>query len=130
MARITIVDDDVEVAENMAGLLRQNGHEVAVLHTTQDAAQKVAQNKPSLAILDVMFPDNPAGGFDLARQIRRAKATRSLPIMLLTAVNQQFPMNFSAKDIDQEWMPVQDFMEKPIDTKVFLDKVNRLLKPR
>jgi two-component system, OmpR family, response regulator RstA len=130
MARIMIIDDDTELADNTATLIRRQGHEVSVLYTTEDALRKVTGDKPDLVILDVMFPENIVAGFDLARQIRRAKATQDLPIILLTSVNQQFPMDFSAEDIDPAWMPVQDFVEKPVKLAVLLDKVNGLLKKR
>lgn len=130
MARIMIIDDDVELTDNTAANLRQEGHEVSTLYATEDAVKKVTEAKPDLVILDVMFPDNPAAGFDLARQIRRTKPIKHLPILLLTGVNQQFPMDFSAEDIDPDWMPVQDFMEKPVKMPVLLGKVNRLLKKR
>ena len=77
-----------------------------------------------------MFPDNPVAGFDLARLIRRMPAIENLPIIMLTGINQDFPMDFSAQDIDPDWMPVQDFMEKPVQMPALLDKVNNLLKKR
>ena len=128
MARIMIIDDDIELADNTALLMRQNGHEVITLYTTGDALRRIAEDQPELVILDVMFPDNPVAGFDLARQIRRTKAIKDLPIILLTGINQEFPMDFSAHDIDPDWMPVQDFMEKPVKMSALLDKVNRLMK--
>ncbi len=130
MARIMIVDDDVELADNTASLMRAKGHEVSTLHSTDNALQKIADNKPDLVILDVMFPDNPVAGFDLARQIRRMPAIENLPIIMLTGINQDFPMDFSAQDIDPDWMPVQDFMEKPVQLPALLEKVNNLLKQR
>ncbi|MEI6150067.1 MAG: response regulator [bacterium] len=130
MARITLIDDDVELADNTAALIRQEGYQVTVLNTTENAVRKLIEDMPDFVILDVMFPDNPVAGFDLARQIRRTKATRELPIILLTGLNQQFPMDFSAKDIDPDWMPVQDFVEKPVKIPVLMEKMNRLLKKR
>jgi hypothetical protein len=53
---------------------------------------------PDALILDVMFPENPSGGFELARSIR--KKWGEIPVLMLTAVNQQFPLGFSGKDID------------------------------
>ncbi len=130
MARIMIVDDDVELADNTASLMRKEGHAVSTLNSTDNALQKIADNKPDLVILDVMFPDNPVAGFDLARLIRRMPAIENLPIIMLTGINQDFPMDFSAQDIDPDWMPVQDFMEKPVQMPALLDKVNNLLKKR
>ncbi|OGV65824.1 MAG: hypothetical protein A2498_09795 [Lentisphaerae bacterium RIFOXYC12_FULL_60_16] len=128
MARIMLVDDDVELADNMAAVLRDQGHEVSILTSAQDAVLKVAEQKPDLVILDVMFPDNPVAGFDVARQIRRTKGIRDLPIIMLTGINQEFPMDFSGKDIDSEWLPVQEFMEKPVKLPVLIKTIKRLLK--
>ena len=128
MNRIMIIDDDRELADNTAALLRKHGYEVSTLYATTDAVRKVTDDKPDLVLLDVMFPDNPVAGFDLARQIRRTKAIKDLPIILLTGINQEFPMDFSGKDIDADWMPVQDFMEKPVKMPALLETMSRLLK--
>jgi DNA-binding response OmpR family regulator len=72
-----------------------------------------------------MFPEDPSGGFKLARELRRRH--EGLPILLLTAVNQKFPLGFSSKDIDAAWLPVTGFVEKPVEFPVLLDKVHELL---
>ena len=128
MARIMVVDDDVELASNTAALLRQQGHEVSMQHTTTDAVGKISKCKPDILILDVMFPDNPIGGFDLARQIRNDPALKDLPIILLTGINQEFPIDFNAEDVDPDWMPVQAFIEKPVKIPALLKVMNGLLK--
>lgn len=128
MARLMIIDDDIELADNNAILLRHHGHEVTTLYSTKDAVRKIVASKPDLLILDVMFPDNPVGGFDLAREIRNTSAINGLPVLLLTGINQEFPMDFSGGDIDKEWMPVQDFLEKPVKITPLLNMIKRLLK--
>ena len=127
MAKIVIVDDDMELAENLAIQLKSKGYEVQALSDVQGTADRIAEESPDVAILDVMFPDNPAGGFDLARSIRGKAGIEKLPIILLTGVNQHFPMDFSSEDIDPEWMPVQDFMEKPVDLPVLIEKIEAML---
>lgn len=128
MARIMLIDDDKELADNTATLVRNAGYEVTVEYTTQNAVRRLTEEKPDLVILDVMFPDNPVAGFDLARVIRRTKGIRETPIILLTGINQEFPMDFSGDDIDSDWMPVQAFMEKPVKMKALLGKMSELLK--
>ena len=130
MANIQIIDDDEELAENIALVLKNEGHSVDILTDTENAVEKLIQNTPDLLILDVMFPENPAGGFDLAKKLRETQETKDLPVILLTAVNQEFPMDFSAKDIDKDWMPVQDFIEKPVDMPQLITKISNLLQPR
>ena len=127
MAHIRIIDDDVEVAETLSVVLKREGHDVRIKDTTEGALKTLVAEKPDLLILDVMFPENPAGGFDLAREIRRNSEIADLPVILLTSINQEFPMDFSNKDIDPEWMPVQEFVEKPFDIPDIIAKVEKLL---
>jgi CheY-like chemotaxis protein len=128
MAKIEIIDDDLELAEDLAMILRNAGHRVSVRDDTEGAIGDLSAARPDLLILDVMFPENPAGGFDLAREIRSTPEISDLPVILLTSINQEFPMDFSSRDIDPEWMPVQAFVEKPVSADVLLEKVDRFLK--
>jgi CheY-like chemotaxis protein len=125
--RILIIDDDVETAENNAAILRRAGHDTSVYHSTTDALDVLQRDPPDLLILDVMFPENPMGGMDLARLVRRTRAIKRLPILLLSAVNRDFPANISEKDIDPEWLPVQAFAEKPLPPARLLTIVQELL---
>jgi len=127
MASIKIIDDDVELAENLSLILEKQGYAVSTLDRTEGAVEDLVQNKPDLLILDIMFPENVSAGFDLARKIRQAREIKDLPVILLTEVNQKFPTDFSSADIDPDWMPVQDFVEKPVDIESLLKKVRNLL---
>ncbi len=127
MAKIVIVDDDVDCAKNTAAVLNAKGHETTLVHTMDTAIQTIIDKKPDLLILDVMFPDNPVAGFDLAREVRLHSEIKNLPILLLSGVNQEFPMGFSDSDIDTDWMPVQHFIEKPFKNSDFLKSVAKLL---
>jgi DNA-binding response OmpR family regulator len=127
VAKIKIIDDDVEQTENVAECLRAEGHDVATMDDTEGAIEALVADKPNLLVLDVMFPENPSGGFDLARKIRSTREISDLPIILLTSVNQLFPMDFSSDDIDPDWMPVQEFMEKPVDPNKLVQNIAKLL---
>jgi CheY-like chemotaxis protein len=125
MAYLLIVDDDPEFASSVATVCQADGHDVATVHTPADALASVAQRRPDGILLDVMFPEDPTAGFQVAREVRR-KFGR-IPILLLTAVNQEFPLGFSHKDYDANWLPVAEFVEKPVDFAVLREKVSRLL---
>lgn len=130
MARIVIVDDDVECGQNTSAILTAKGYETTVFNTMDNVIASLIENKPDLLILDVMFPDNPVAGFDLAREVRRHRPISNIPILLLSSVNKEFPMGFSAGDIDSDWMPVQDFLDKPVKAAALLQAVTKLLAKR
>lgn len=125
MSYLLIVDDDPDFASSVATVCQSLGHEVAMLHTVREVLPSIESRRPDGVLLDVMFPEDSAAGFNLAREIHRR--CNNLPILMLTAVNQQFPLGFSNKDIDSKWLPVADFIEKPVDFAVLREKVTRLL---
>ncbi|MFQ6098484.1 MAG: response regulator transcription factor [Armatimonadota bacterium] len=128
MAYLMIVDDDDEFANAAAEVLRDAGHEVRVELKTHDAVQSMAQRRPDLVILDVMFPESGSAGFELARTMRHEdEKLRGIPVLMLTAVNQTVPLPFSSRDIDDRWLPVTDFLEKPVDLDALENKVSALL---
>jgi len=129
MAKIHIVDDDEEFSSNLAAVLEKHGHSVTASSDHRGVLQHLVDNVPDLLILDVMFPDNPVAGFDLARRVRRSRAHRKLPIILLTGVNQEFPASLTAKDIDKDWMPVQDFIEKTVQPAILIERIRKMLGP-
>ena len=128
MAYILIVDDDREFADPAALVLRHAGHEVSMELTVDDGLASMNLRLPDLLILDVMFPENTSAGFELAREMRHDHAKlKNVPILMLTAVNERFPLGLSDRDIDKEWLPVSSFLEKPVDLKRLIQEVETLL---
>lgn len=128
MAYLLMVDDDNDFALAAATVLRGAGHEVAIEADVKAAVASMEQRLPDLVILDVMFPEDPAAGFALARRMRHfSEKLKDVPVLMLTAVNASFPLGFSTRDIDATWMPVSDFLEKPIDLSALPAKVVSLL---
>ncbi len=127
MIKIKLVDDDPEITENVMAVLKAEGFYVETSNELKDAINFLRDGVPDLIILDVMFPGNPAGGLDLAREVRTHEELSKIPVILFTNINQELPMGFSQDDIDDEWMPVQAFMEKPVNPGKLIDKIKMLL---
>ena len=123
-----IVDDDEDFASTTATVLRKEGYDVQVELDIDSAVKSMESKPPDLAILDVMFPEDASAGFELARTMRHESGKlKNIPILMLTAINTKFPLGFGSKDIDEDWMPITEFMEKPVDFDVLREKVAKLL---
>ncbi len=131
MAYVLVIDDDEDFASAAAKALSDAGHKVNIELSTDAGQRAIETNVPDLIVLDVMFPEDSTAGFTLARALRGAKEerVRRVPILMLTAVNAKFPLGFTARDIDDSWMPVTDFLEKPVDLDQLVERVAHVLSP-
>ena len=129
MARILIVDDDLDIIDSLRMVLEANNHEVSVKTDTDNLVERVAEIRPDLIILDIIFPENPNAGFTAARELHKNDDVKDIPVLLLSAVNQLSKMSFSFSDSDisEDFMPVNAFIEKPVEPAALLSKVNELL---
>ena len=127
MANIMVIDDDVDLTAATKLALDANGHDVRVELDIAGAKEAMLEDVPDLVILDVMFPEDSAAGFSLARDMHSDEKLASVPILMLTAINTEIPLGFSADDIDDTWMPVSSFLEKPVDFATLLAKVDEML---
>ena len=129
MKKIYIIDDDRNIVEAMSIVLKAHGYEVGCQYNEEKVIENLIARKPDLVILDVIFPQNPSAGFDIARQIKDNPATASIPIIMLSAINEKgvYAGTFSNNDRDDTWLPVDQFIEKPIQNNQLLQKIKTVL---
>ena len=129
MSKIYIIDDDRNIVESMSIVLKKNGYEVASQYTEENVVNNLLNSKPDMVILDVMFPQNVSAGFDIAREIKNDKRVSHIPIIMLSAINEKgvYSGTFSNTDRDDSWLPVDEFVEKPIKPDQLLEKVKSIL---
>ena len=130
--KIYIIDDDRNIVEAMSMVLQAHGYEVAAQYDEDNVVENLISHKPALVILDVIFPQNPSAGFDIARQIKNNPATASIPIIMLSAINEKgvYAGTFSNNDRDDAWLPVEEFIEKPIKNNQLLQKVKAVIEKK
>jgi DNA-binding response OmpR family regulator len=125
MQKILIIDDDKDFQDAVRLVLEDHGFDVASAYGPEEGTEKIQSEKPDLVILDVLMPTNYEG-FDVARKIREELKMKELPILLLTAVHSEkkVPYRFAPHE---EYLPVDYFMDKPVEPNVLVEKVNELL---
>ena len=130
MKKVYIIDDDRNIVESMSIVLKAHGYGVDAQYDEKAVVENLVAKKPDVVILDVMFPENESAGFDIAREIRKDQRTAGLPILMLSAINEKgvYAGTFSNKDRDEAWLPVDQFIEKPIRPDQLLEKVEAALK--
>ena len=119
--KILLVDDEKDFVDIITAVLEKGGYEVVAAYDSAGARKQAARERPSLVILDVMM-ESPTAGFEVARWLRSEEQLKTIPVIMLTAVNQKFPFNFDKDDI---WLPVDVFLEKPVKPEQLLAEVKK-----
>ncbi len=129
--KILIIEDDLDMVEALEVVLKSADYAVIRALDTGEGLLKMKEEKPDLVILDVMFgQDKGTDGFTLANKMRLDKELAHIPVLMLTAVNLEYSgFNFSP-DTDMEFLPVDDFIDKPAKPEDLLSKVEKLLKQK
>ena len=127
--KVLVVDDDPDTVEVIRLTLESAGYEVISAADGAAGLKRVVEDRPDLIILDVMM-DTTTAGFQFSLQLRSPDpdspyaAYRHIPIMMLTAIHTTTPLRFGP---DSDYLPVDDFVEKPISPEALLAKVAKLL---
>jgi signal transduction histidine kinase/CheY-like chemotaxis protein len=83
--RILVVDDEAANREWLKRILEPAGFGVILARGGREAIELAKSRKPDLVMLDLMMPE--VTGFDVVEALRADEATKSTPIMVLTAKN-------------------------------------------
>jgi DNA-binding response OmpR family regulator len=129
MKKVYIIDDDRDMVDSMTIILTKNNYEVVAQYDDENIEAKVREHRPDLIILDVMFPEDSSAGFSIARRLKDDAELARIPIIMLSAINEQgiYLGRFTNRDIDEAWLPVNVFVEKPISAKALVEKVGALI---
>jgi two-component system alkaline phosphatase synthesis response regulator PhoP len=129
MAKILIIDDDPDIVTSVKLSLESAGHQVIAASGGEEGLQKIQHDRPDLIILDVMM-ETKTEGFQLALKLRNPDPSsdlypfKNIPILMLTAIHSTTPLRFEP-DID--YLPVELFVDKPIDPDDLIKKVGWIL---
>jgi len=118
MARILVVEDEIEMALGLKDNFEYDGHEVFIAHDGEDGLQKALTESPQLIILDVMLPKK--SGFDVCKELRmRGMKT---PVIMLTARGQEIDKVLGLE------LGADDYITKPFSVRELLARVKAVLR--
>ncbi len=114
-------------------LLEHQGYEVLTAADATSAFDMARSQKPNLIVLDIMMPSGTEG-FHFVWKLRREEdaACREVPIIVVSAVHETFPLRLYPDQSDgvygpYEYLPVQAFLDKPVEPARLTAEVERLL---
>jgi len=121
-AKIYVVDDDPDVLLVVKALLEEFGAIVETSTSSTEALNAIVENKPDLAILDLMMPE--MDGLDLCRLLRKESDLSALKIVIFSGKSyehdQQRALEFGA----------DGYLTKPLITEEFVRRIKDILEER
>jgi len=117
---LLVVDDEPEINKLVARIFEKRGYRVATALDGAEALAAVKRQRPDLIMLDLNLPK--IDGWEVCRQLKSDPATRSIPIIMLTAAH----ANVDDAQIGLG-LGADEYVAKPFVRAVLLHNVERLL---
>lgn len=119
-AKVLIVDDEIHVRKLLTTLLQSKGYVTLTAGSGEEALTMTEQQPPDLILLDIMMPG--MDGYEVARKLKAGKTTCNIPIIMLSALNDQSAL-LSGLEAGAE-----DFLNKPVESAELWLRVRNLLR--
>ncbi len=121
-SRILVVEDDIMQRLLLCSILKTQGYDVFEAEDGQHALEQINEITPDLIISDILMPR--MDGFELCRTIHANPATRTIPIILVTALDTKEDI---LKGIDAG---ANEFLTKPIEPRELSLRVRNAIRSR
>ncbi len=123
---ILVIDDDPDFVRITRTILETKQYKVSCAYNAQEGFAKLEEDIPDAIILDIMMGKG-AEGFIFARKMRKDQRFARIPILMLTSMREQTGFDFPGERIHPKFLPVDEYIEKPIEPHVLLEKIEQLL---
>jgi two-component system alkaline phosphatase synthesis response regulator PhoP len=116
--KILLVDDNEDLLKITQIILKAQGYNIFLATTIEEAARKIRIHQPALLLLDVSVCEKEDGRL-YCQRLKKEAATKDIRIILM-----------SGNEYDgHEWNGADDFLQKPFDYTILVDKVALQLAP-
>jgi len=126
--KILLIDDDPDVHSVVKKILEPKSYEVMSAYDGDEGLRKVVEERPDLIILDVIMPGKH--GFDVCHELKTDEKYHffsNIPVLMLTV----YPEDREKAHLsirEGMMMEAEDYLQKPIDPKELVKRVEDLLK--
>jgi CheY-like chemotaxis protein len=120
---VLLVDDDPDLLEQSRQIVEREFN-VDLANSGKEALEKLGKKNYDCIIMDVMM-QNLSDGLDTAKKIKSNAATKTIPVIMLTSVNEHFDYR---SQIDESFYPNDKWLDKPVKADVLLQEIRNLIK--
>lgn len=117
--KIAVIDDEKTLANAVRDLLSSRNFDVKIAYNGKDGLELIKAEKPELVILDIMMP--LMDGRDVLLALKRDTSTKDIPVILLTAKDEQFDRSYGLD------LGAREYITKPYASNLLLKRVNSIL---
>lgn len=117
---VLVVDDEPKNVKLLRAKLAGQPYTIKAAYNGVDALKMVAQHAPDLILLDVMMPG--LDGYEVTRRLKADEQTRTIPIIMITALN-------GHEDKEKGMaLGAQEFLTKPVNTAELRARIGSMLR--
>jgi DNA-binding response OmpR family regulator len=124
--KVLMIDDDPDFVSGIKTILDTAGFDVEVAYNPKDGLHALQTKQYDLLLLDIMM-GRGAEGIMIARKLRKDVKLREMPVLIITGMREQIAFLFPGEPVHPRFVEVDELVEKPIEPKLLLEKVNALI---
>jgi len=128
-AKILIVDDDPDILVAIGAVLEARDYQVVTARDGEEGLAKLKEASPDLMILDLLMPRKD--GFAVCKELKDPRWLKysNVPILILTSIREEVSRRRYELETGLS-LDVDDYVEKPIDPFLLVERVESLLKKK
>ncbi len=117
--KILIVDDEIDLLRVTSFRLKNFGYDILTASNGQEALELIEKSPPDLILLDLRIP--LVSGYEVCKKIKSDNKLKTIPVIIFTAS--------AVSDLAEKMRDIgaDDFIVKPFESQVLLEKIKKLI---
>lgn len=119
MAKILVIEDEIDVTKVLRKRLTDAGYETLAAHDAYEGIKHAHRDKPDLILLDLKLP--AGGGLSILRNLKMSSETRDIPVIVITGVKREEVKDYAMRE------GAAGYIEKPYEPQELLEAIRKTL---